>query len=39
MHNEQLLFVGAKEPEEPGAADCLNTLIAPCNDTEAGMDF
>ena len=37
--HEQLLFVGAKEPEETGAAGCLNTLKDSCTETEAGMDF
>ena len=37
--HEQHLFVGAKEPEETGAAGCLNTLKDSCTETEAGMDF
>ena len=37
--HEQLLFVGAKQPEETGAAGCLNTLKDSCTETEAGMDF
>ena len=37
--HEQLLFVEAKEPEETGAAGCLNTLNNLCTETEAGMDF
>ena len=37
--HEQLLFVGAREPEETGDAGCLNTLKDSCTETEAGMDF
>ena len=37
--HEQLLFVGAKEPEETGAAGCLNTLKDSCTETEDGIDF
>ena len=37
--HEQLLFVGAKEPEETGAVGCLNTLKDSCTETEAEMDF
>ena len=37
--DEQLLFVGAKEPEETGAAGCLNTLRDSCTETEVGIDF
>ena len=37
--NEQLSFVGAKEPEQTGAAGRLNTLKDSCTETEAGMDF
>ena len=37
--HEQHLFVGAKEPEETGAAGCLNALKDSCTDTEVGMDL
>ena len=37
--HEQLLFVGAKESEETGAAGCLNAFKDSCAETEAGMDF
>ena len=37
--HEQLLFVGAKELEETGAAVCFNTLKDSCTETEAGTDF
>ena len=37
--HEPLLFVGAKEPKEIGAASCLNTLKDSCTDTEVGMDY
>ena len=37
--HEQLLFVGAKEPEETGAFGCLNTLKNSCTETEVEMDF